>query len=70
MPWEQLSELSAAIRRVARLLLTLISTMEGGFERNMQVGVMGEWEDGRTCFAVLRRAIARGTEGMLGSLGA
>lgn len=36
MPWEALGEMAAAVRRVARLLLTLISTLESGFEKSMQ----------------------------------
>ena len=38
MPWAELGEVATGVRRVARLLLTLISTMDQGFDRDMQVG--------------------------------
>ena len=47
MPWEAMTELATCVRRVARLLLTVIATMEGGsFEAQMQTVLGDQYPEG------------------------
>lgn len=61
MPWDELDEMANAVRRVARLLLAVISTLDQGFEQDMQVLT------GAACISLL--CTEKGRAWNLGSVG-